>query len=594
MSILLSFLFFFFLPGYVITLAMPWVHGLPQRLAVSVVTSVALGVILSTILAIAGMPVGLPLFILLIAITCAGFFFPRKKLLAIVHEWKESVRGERILVLSVLVLSVLAAVFIAEPHFNYSWPIHADEWWAVSATQNLIEGRPLNMHPYFLSGSFPDYKPGFTSYLAGVLGFMGYDPVDAWSFLPALNIFFVSFIVALLLFRYARDSIVGISFPFLLVALRSNAYMLGWWFFIPSTFAFIFILPLFISVSDWMRSARGMVWASGIFVALSLVYFPLAIFAAVALLPAVIMKEKKYRLAFWAGLAGIAAFVITVGIALSPYKVYWSFASAPAIPAFFSDFIHAFFVPISATTHFFRSENLFSIAGIPLLLLAAIAVRQLVLKSGAWIRTVGLGAALGFFNLVLVWSLGISFAVFHQRAFQFTGVMIAVLAALGAASVFRWLFSLPFVKRSKNFKYPIMAIVAGALVFSLFFGYFNLPSGANLYYILNQEDLVAMRWLKGQPALRSIAVLTDATLGTVITPLTRLPSKISLASSQNIESVINPAQFGFTSKSCGEKEKLIISMGAGIIYSREAQICGFFREIYRSDLVFIYLYTKAD
>jgi hypothetical protein len=170
--------------------------------------------------------------------------------------------------------------------------------------------------------------------------------------------------------------------------------------------------------------------------------------------------------------------------------------------------------------------------------------------------------------------------------------MIVVLAALGTASVFRWLFSLPPFRHSALFRYSGMVFISGVLFLSLFLGYFNLPSGANLYYIINQEDLAAMRWLKEQPSLHGIAVLADATLGTVITPLTRLPSKISLASSQNIESVVNPAQFGLAGKSCGEKEKLIVSLDVGMVYSREPQICGFLREIYRSDMVFVYLYTK--
>lgn len=308
--------FLFFLPGYFVSLLLPWVRGVAARLAVSLVTSVTLGVIVSSAAAFAGLPVGISLVIsmaLAAAASAAGAWQVRRTL---IEEWKREARSGKILIIAVALLALAAAALVSVPHVNYPWPIHADEWWDVGVVQNTIDGYSPNTHPY-LWNEFPNHKPGFTSYLAGVFDLWSVNPVRAWSALPGANVFLTTLIAALFTLsvtrgkpapfeagrptaavtassaRRLRTGWAALAVPVLLAAVRSNAYMLGWWFFVPSSFAPLFLLALLIPAADWFRSARGIVWAACIACALALVYAPFISFAGLALFPLAAARARR-------------------------------------------------------------------------------------------------------------------------------------------------------------------------------------------------------------------------------------------------------------------------------------------------------------
>jgi len=262
--------------------------------------------------------------------------------------------------------------------------------------------------------------------------------------------------------------------------------------------------------------------------------------------------------------------------------VYWTIADVPRIPEVISDFIHSFTVPLKATSHFITNTDFFSIAGFPLVLLALFGAW--LLRKNRWAAAVGWAALLGGINVAFAVIGGFSFFMFHQRTFHFLAVMVAVLASIGFQKIFNY-------GHRKSIIW-VQVLIAGGLLVFIFYGYFQLPDGTYLYHLVNPEDLAAMQWLKSQSDLRGIAVLADAPIGTIISPLARLPAKVSYLTSQNILARVNPRELFFADKPCNEKEELIIELGVGLLYAKKPQICDFLKEIYHSEQVFIYRYAR--
>lgn len=74
MTILLIAPFVLFFPGYFLTLALPWVKNFAQRVGFSVVTTVALGVVVSFFAALFKLPVGKSFLIFMAVLTVAAAF----------------------------------------------------------------------------------------------------------------------------------------------------------------------------------------------------------------------------------------------------------------------------------------------------------------------------------------------------------------------------------------------------------------------------------------------------------------------------------------------------------------------------------------
>lgn len=591
-SIQLAFaLILFFVPGYLATYLMPWVRGIASRIAFSLVTSISLGVILSFVIILLGLPL-FPVFsAALILLMSVELFVLRTRFKEMLSGGAGASKREWVTVVFSFLFSLLAALFIFIPHLNHAWPIHADEWWMIGTVQNIGEGRGLNAHPYTFA-PFMNDKPGFSSYAAGMLGLAGADPIRAWPYLPALTLFLVSFISSLLVFRFTGDKWAAWCVPFFLAALRSNIFMLGWWFFVPSMFSFVFVLPLLISLSDWKGSIGGRVWAFLMFVALSLVYFPYAAVVGIVLLlamrGAITGAKRIYRWVLAFGIGAAAA----IGASLSPYREYWNMPGVPHLYEPVADYLKAFFVPIQATI----SDagiflNILDIAGVVLLLCTALGI--FFFRKEKWITALLSGIFVCGLNLALIWGFHMSFMMFHQRAFYLFTVLAALFAAIGAARLFEWIAQTSFFRNLGEWRVLCVGALAAELLFLLFSGYFILPKGTYPFALVDEENLTAMQWLRGRDDLRGMKTVSNTIQGSIMTPLTRLIAKVNLLTTQTVFASINMKEFNVLNEgACDEKERFITKMDADIVYAPVPQECPFLEKIYETPHVFIYLVRR--
>ncbi|MFA6364927.1 MAG: hypothetical protein WCW78_00805 [Candidatus Paceibacterota bacterium] len=588
MSILFPFaLFLLFAPGYLATYFMPWVRDSASRIAFSLVTSITFGIILSFAVALFKLSIYFVFPFFLILLLVGEVYMLRARRHTIISDVVATSRDEWKQIGVAALFSLFAAAFIFIPHMQYKWPIHADEWWVVGTIQNVEESRGLNVHPYTFEALTND-KPGFSSYIAGSLSLIRANPIYAWPYLPSINIFLISFVISLLLFRHTRNKWASWCVPFFFAALRSNIFMLGWWFFVPSMFSFVLVLPLLLSLSDWVESLQGRMWAFTVFIALSLVYFPYAVIAGMSILFSVRKTLFQWKRIFALLLGFCIAIIVVVGISASPYREYWKMPGVPHLYEPIARYIQAFFVPIQATI---------SPAGIFLNITNVIGITTLVLgvagffflRKKPWSRTLLYGVVICGLNLILIWFCNVSFMMFHQRAFYLFSVLLVPCAAVGTT----YFFELGFWKNLGKWRIPVIGATGGGIFFLLFSGYFILPQGTYLFPLVDAENATAMQWLKSREELRGMKVVSNTAPGSVITPLTRLVSKVNMLTTQTVSASINMEELNTLNVgTCEEKKIYITKMEGDIIYLPVPQACPFFEKIYETSHVFIYRVHK--
>jgi hypothetical protein len=153
---------------------------------------------------------------------------------------------------------------------------------------------------------------------------------------------------------------------------------------------------------------------------------------------------------------------------------------------------------------------------------------------------------------------------------------MALWATRGAARLGHrlsvWLAGRPW-KYGKGLALTVAAVLALVLIFG---GYFRLPA-TGLYFLVDDENLAALQWFRNQADLCGLKVVADPDVGTIVTPLTRLVSKVTFRTGQNVSAAVGigtvPRSLG--EGACEEKLSYLTRMGADIVYTRNAQSCHF-------------------
>ncbi len=566
MSIVLA-LVLFLLPGYLATLFFPFISGFFKRIAYALVFGVSLEVILGFLLAAFYSPL-IHYFLPLVALgTLILGFLARKKILIVRDEWGALRKREKIFFCALVALSLAAGIFTFYPHFGYLWPIHADEWGDVAAVQSLLRGRPLNTNPYVVIHSV-DYKPGFTSLWAGVLS-GGIDPVGAWVYLPAFNLFLISFVGSLLLYEKTKNFWAGGLVPLFLAGLHSSTGFLGWWFFVPSTFALLFVLFLVIEARGLLLKGRSELFAAVVVsVAFALVYLPFLGLILLSLAPIVKPFSKKFPLFFFAVVCiGIAAIVLL--LLASPYKAFWPAGTLPDLSAFF--------VSGGATVGSLGFYSFFDVVSIVVFVAAVFGFS--FLRKEQWAQILVASAVVGIANVTLFYVANVSFLTFPQRSYYFAAAIVAILASVGFGKM------LAGMKVAGFLKWGAALVVLGLS----FWGYFVLLAGTAPYHLVGSQDLKALAWLKGQPNIQYQFILSEPSMGTIITPLTGAAAPINWITPQGEDNRQNPLLSSFFNVTdCNTKQEILSELKTGFVYSHIPQTCPFLEEIYGADGVFIY------
>lgn len=448
-------------------------------------------------------------------------------------------------------LSLIGGFFNLLPHYEYKWPIHNDEWWIFGIAKNIKDGMSINSHPYHFDYFF-NFKPGSSIFIAYFDSFYN---IENWSFFPFFNVFLISFLGSIYLYYFLERNFIALLWPVFFTFLRSNAYFLGFWFFVPFTFSFLFILPL-LFYSLYEKKDKKIIFTS--LISLALTYLPYLTF----LTPLIFAIDfQKILRAFKIFLIFIFLLFLFF-LKFSPYKFYWE----DKIPL-----LSSFFVPITATIHPLHYKDIFIVLPLPLALLALIYFLR---YRNIFILTLFLILTM---NYLLILLFNVSFATFHQRSIYLLSFLCAFLSVPGFYVITQTLSS----------KISLWIILVFVLIFN-FLTYFKTPYAANIYYLLTPYDEFALQWLKNQN-LKDKKVFSDFYTGTFIGPITRLYTYFSLINFQ--ERGIKDYNLFFTLP-CDKKLEILKELNPDIIYSKLKQDCEFLEEIYSNEKVFLYLPKK--
>ncbi|MCL4392494.1 hypothetical protein M1413_04150 [Patescibacteria group bacterium] len=566
MSIVLA-LALFLVPGYLTTLFFRFISGFFKRIAYALVLGVSFEVILGFLLAAFYSPL-IHYFLPLVALgTLILGFWGRKRMFVARDEWKALHKREKIFFCVLVVLALAAAVFVFYPHFGYLWPIHADEWGDVAAVQSLLRGRPLNTNPYVVIHSI-DYKPGFTSLWAGVMS-GGLDPIGAWVYLPAFNMFLISLVGSLVLYEKTKNFWAGgLVSPFL-ASLHSSTSFLGLWFFVPSIFALFFVLFLIVEARGlFLKSRPELFVACTVSVALALVYLPFLGFVLLSLVPIAGTFSKKFPVLFFTVVCiGLAAIVLL--LLASPYKAFWSSGTLPDLSAFF--------VSSTATVGSIGFFSFFDI--VPVVVFIAAVFGFCFLRKEKWARVLAASVVVGVLNVTLFYVADVSFLAFPQRSYYFAAAVVAVVASVGLGEMLARMHTAGFLK------WGVALVVLGLS----FWGYFILIAGTAPYHLVGSQDLKALDWLKKQPNIQYQFILSEPSMGTIITPLTGAAAPINWITPQGKDNRQDPLLSSFFDVTdCSTKQEILSELKTGFVYSHIPQACPFLEEVYNADGVFIY------
>ncbi|MBI5149104.1 hypothetical protein HZA33_05480, partial [Candidatus Pacearchaeota archaeon] len=171
----------------------------------------------------------------------------------------------------IFLVLIITFLLVYSPHFNYKYPLHADEWHHVENAERILDGN----YDY----KAPNYEIGYDFIIAGffaILKIFKINTIMAYSFFPAI----FAIIASLLLFIFVRK-IAGFNVALLsmifFASLPSNINILGLWFAIPLTMAIPFIFLFLNLFVNGFESKKRFYYCIPILLLLFLIHPPSAL-----------------------------------------------------------------------------------------------------------------------------------------------------------------------------------------------------------------------------------------------------------------------------------------------------------------------------
>jgi hypothetical protein len=366
-----------------------------------------------------------------------------------------------------LVLLILIFIFIIiyRPHTSYPYPLHADEWMHANAVA---------------SGNILDKEIGFYIFLYPLSKV--FNLIQIYPYLPAIW----ACVSALALFAFmlylTRNYWISLLSMAFFSALKSNANIMGVWFFVPFVFAlpFCYLTLYFLDKGLETRKMKFFIFAT-----LSLFYVITchgAIGALILAISAISMlarfrelKESKYGAALYL-LAPLVASVMLVIVTSPLNEISKTFTGI--IMRYIQGIWLGGFTPALSI---FRVSSLSAVA-------AALVGAIFALKNKKQ-RVLVIWCAVCLIPVLLNMA-NIHFVVRTQRAFYYLMMGMAPLSAIGLYNIIKFTS-----EHSKKAIAIIISIILVLVVFiNAFYGYYDINYQSEskytlgLYYCYNPES----------------------------------------------------------------------------------------------------------
>ena len=394
----------------------------------------------------------------------------------------------------IILILVLIATFLIvySPHFKYRFPIHTDEWHAITEAMKIERGEYKTFGKTGWNAVM-GFEAGFQIFLYAVSKFVNL--VDYWKFFPALWAVFSALTLFFVVYKKTKNNFMIAVFAVIFFAsIKSNVNLGGLWFFIPITFAipFIFLYIYFFTEGMEKKSKKMILISIAFMIPLIFVHAVSVLFAVPFLIIyslfhlSYLKKEYKFFLLFLIiPLAGFLFYAYMSHLALTDAVVHlmrdlqfkkgwgvYEIKNSPLEVYSLAGYILAIFGAFSIL--FYRKEKpMIAYLFWPLTLVASIAIFRFT---------------------------GISYLSPYQRNFYYLVISLPLLSAIGLN------FILSKIKLEKKVSEDIVKILV--IIFAIFFtfySYYSIPKSVTLYYPINEENYKALSFLFHMPPGKVLA-----------------------------------------------------------------------------------------
>jgi len=414
----------------------------------------------------------------------------------------------------VILVIVLTGFVVFYPHYNYAYPLHADEWRIARDSLKTLDYKSLYVEE--ASSGFKDYtetEPGVYLFTSMLYSLCGLDWQTTFQFLPAIVMMISSFILFVFVKKMTKSQWAGIFAMLFFASLKSNVNVMGPWFFnaltlnIPLLFLFFYCLYRAV-ISDSIK----LFIISFLFLFGVVVVYPYA--GAYAFVVAVVYLFvnfqflRKHSLFVLAGtgipfLAFIFTFsVLKKGTIFDTIAYLWTRAHFPIVYSSFEpQYKIAFF---------------FGVIAFGLAILGVIVALKKYRLIAIWTIFLGL---FFYYNQNIRWDTG-SIFIHYLRLVVFFDIALVIPAAIGLGFIVSMI-----MKIDLKFKYGKVLLGAFAAALSLFvfaytfYDYTAVPSHLDVYHFIESDDINLIKGIDGSFVVtysinsRPIKLITEQPFG---------------------------------------------------------------------------------
>ncbi|HLC89771.1 MAG TPA: hypothetical protein VJG65_02300 [Patescibacteria group bacterium] len=468
-----------------------------------------------------------------------------------------------------LLTAIAAGLLVYQPHWNYPFPFHVDEWHHISEASRLGNyGEYFEVLRSEWDQRFTGLEIGFHFFLF-LLSFV-FDLVLIYQYLPAIWMAVIVLILFYVIYQQSgqRFFLAWLAMIFF-VSIKSNVNLLGLWFFTPLTFSFPFILLYlyFFNRGFLEQNKKYLLISLGIMIFLLPTHSLAVLFALPALLVYALInyrylfKEYKFFLLF----------LIIPVFGLILYKLTLNLSWPQTIPHLFSQlmFRHGWGV-LELKNSLVEIYNwlgyLFALAGV-----IFIFFRRQAKEHALYLLLL-----LTLFILIVLYRLtGISFFSPYQRNLYYLVLLLPWFSAIGLFLILQIIkkniAELSFFGEIKKyFPWFIQSVIISIVIILLFVNYYQLPPQIDLYQVINQNDYQLLKLFSDLPKRKVMAL---PFMSTALYPISRQEPVATLAFYGDKKDV---EEF-FGDSSCIIKSQILKKHEVKYIISPEPIDCNFGR-----------------
>ncbi len=446
----------------------------------------------------------------------------------------------------ILLFVSLAAIFLLvyQPHKSYPYPFHVDEWHHI--TEAIRLANPTNYYHYLtLEPNRPNsgLEVGFHFFL--YLISLVTDLVLSYKFLPAIWASFTGATLFYIVYKKTENNYwLAWLALFFFGSIKTNANLMGLWFFTPMTFSLPFILWYFYFFDKGIQTQTKKNLLLGLLILILLIPFhPLSVLFALPILSIYFLINYKFLIKEY---KFFAIFLLPAIVGFVFYKLTHNLSILQTFKNIFGQLIfsHGWGV-LELKNSPFELYNfivyLFAFLGIYFIF------QQKKQKE---------------FSLFLIWSLYLilliliyrftGFSLFspYQRNWYYLGLSLPILSAIGFYYTLIKIKNFNEHPQWANLSNFFILIISLITPFFLYGNYYKLPQNTDLYRVISRTDYKVLEYLKDLPRG---TVMANPLISTAIFPVSGQETVGTIAFYGNRKDAEN----FYLSKSCAEKRRIV-------------------------------------